>query len=141
MILGAPSSGNNAPERKNTGMIMKFMINWNPCISWSLDAIAVPKAVKSIAIRNIKPNAIMTIDRFSGLNHTSIEIKNTMIHCNDATLAQPSVLPIMILYLETGATKVSLRKPNCLSQITSIPLNMAVKRMLIAMMPGARNSM
>ena len=140
MAFGNPSSGNKAPERKNTGMIIKFIINWNHCISSSFDAIAVPKAVKSIAIKNINQNAMITMDRFTGLNHTNIEMKKTIIPCNDATVAPPSVLPIIILYLETGATKVSLRNPNCLSQITSIPLNIAVKRMLIAIIPGARNS-
>jgi len=80
------------------------------------------------------------MDRFSGLNPIAIEMRNTTTHCNDATVAPPSVLPIMILYLETGATKVSLRNPNCLSRMTSIPLNMAVNRILMAMIPGARNS-
>jgi hypothetical protein len=140
IIFGAPSNGNNAPERKNVGMMMKFIMSWNHCISSSFDATAVPKAVKSTAIKNMNPNATTTMDRLSGLNPISIEMKNTMIPCNEATVAPPSVLPNMILYLETGATNVSLRNPNCLSRITSIPLNIAVKRILMAMMPGARNS-
>ena len=78
--------------------------------------------------------------RSVGLNPIPIAMKKTMIPCNEATVAPPSVLPIMIVYLETGATKVSLRNQNCLSQITSIPLNIALKRILIAMMPGAKNS-
>ena len=85
-------------------------------------------------------NDITTMPRLSGLNPIVIEIRNTTIPCKDATVAPPKVLPIMILYLATGATKVSLRKPNCLSRITSIPLNIAVNKMLIAMIPGARNS-
>jgi len=40
---------------------------------------------------------------------------------------------------ETGATRVSFRKPNWRSQMISIPLNTAVKRMPMVTMPGARN--
>ena len=139
MPLANPSRGKSAPERKNIGMMTKFIINWNACISSSLDAIAVPSAVNNIAIKNIKINETSTIIILTGLNPMSIDINKTIIPCIKATVAPQIVLPNIILYLETGATKLSLRNPNCLSRMTSIPLNMAVKRILIAMIPGARN--
>ena len=40
---------------------------------------------------------------------------------------------------ETGATRVSLRKPNCRSQIIECQKISAVKMMLIPTMPGAKN--
>ena len=46
-----------------------------------------------------------------------------------ATVAPPSVRPNMMVKRETGATKVSFRNPNCLSQIISMPEKIAVKRM------------
>jgi hypothetical protein len=69
------------------------------------------------------------------------EINKTKMPCKKATVAPPKVLPNIILNLETGATKVSFKKPNCLSQITSMPLYIAVNIMLIAIIPGARNWM
>ena len=108
-------------------------------MSSNLDAMAVPNAVNKSAIKNIKTNPTITKDRSVGLKPTSIEIRKTTTPCIDATVAPPSVLPIIILYLETGATKVSFKNPNCLSRITSIPLNIAVNKILIAIIPGARN--
>ena len=140
MAFANPASGNNAPERKNIGMMTKFIINENACISSILDAIAVPKAAKSIAIKNIKTKASNARGILTGLNPIAMEIKKTTIPWNDATVAPPNVLPIIILYLATGATKLSLRNQNCLSQMTSIPLNMAVNKTLMMMIPGARNS-
>jgi len=58
-----------------------------------------------------------------------------------ATVAPPKVLPSIISNLETGATNVSFKKPNCLSQIISIPEKTAAKRMLMAITPGVKNWM
>jgi hypothetical protein len=138
---GKLSKGNNAHERKNNGITRKFITNWNPCISSINDAIAVPKAVKSNDIRNMNKNATISIHRFSGMNPTANEIRRTRIHWKIAMLEPPSVLPIMILSLDTGATRISLRNPNCLSRITSIPAKSDVNKMLMQMIPGARNSM
>jgi hypothetical protein len=46
----------------------------------------------------------------------------------------------MISVLEIGATKVSLRKPNRRSHITSSPEKIVVKRIAMAIIPGARKS-
>ena len=56
-----------------------------------------------------------------------------------AIVAPPSVRPTMICRRGTGATSVSLRKPNCRSQSRPIPEKIDVNRMPIAMTPGATN--
>jgi hypothetical protein len=56
-----------------------------------------------------------------------------------AAVATPSILPAKIEILLIGATNISFIKPNCLSQITEIPRNMAVKRSDCAIIPGRRN--
>jgi hypothetical protein len=39
---------------------------------------------------------------------------------------------------ETGAARVSFRKPNCRSKMSSIPEKMEEKRIVMPTMPGAR---
>ena len=51
---GKPSSGNKAPERKNNGMIKKFIIKENACMSSSNEAMVVPMAVNNTAIMIMK---------------------------------------------------------------------------------------
>ena len=63
---GASSSGNNAPERKNSGITKKFMISWNPCISFNGDAIAIPRAVNKTATKNITGSAKTTPPQLCG---------------------------------------------------------------------------
>ena len=64
-----------------------------------------------------------------------------MIPCIRATVAPPSVRPIMMVRRGTGATSTSFRKPNWRSQISSMPEKIAVNRIDIPMTPGARNWM
>ena len=56
-----------------------------------------------------------------------------------AAVLSPSILPINILKRDMGATRISFMKPNSLSQITLIPMNMAVNRSVWPMIPGNRN--
>jgi len=39
---GNPESGKRAPERKNIGIIRKFITTWNPCIDFMVEASATP---------------------------------------------------------------------------------------------------
>ena len=54
-------------------------------------------------------------------------------------VAPPAVWPSMISSLDTGATSVSFKNPNCLSQMIWMPEKIEVKSTLIATMPGTRN--
>jgi hypothetical protein len=56
-----------------------------------------------------------------------------------ATVAPPSVRPTMISIRETGATSVSLRKPNCRSHSIAIPEKTELKSTVIPTTPGAMN--
>ncbi len=56
-----------------------------------------------------------------------------------AVVAAPEVRPIMMCSRGTGATSVSLRKPNCRSHRSAMPENMAENSTVIEMMPGAMN--
>src|SRR3989442_1265705 len=58
-----------------------------------------------------------------------------------ATVAPPSVRPIMIARRGTGATKVSFRNPNWRSHSIAIPENMAVNSTVMPITPGAMNWM
>ena len=101
----------------------------------------VPRAVKVVAISAMKRMAMgkreMLWIRKSATKQTLI----TMSPCTRAVVAPPNVRPVMIEIRETGATSVSLRKPNCRSQIKSIPENMELKRTVIPITPGAINWM
>ncbi len=118
---------------------MKFMINGNACISATLLANAVPNAVKMNARRNMKTRANGTNVRSTGLNPITIVIRRTRIPWMNATVAPPSVLPRKMLNREEGDTNVSFRNPSCLSQITSIPENIDANRIVIPIIPGAKN--
>ena len=42
---GSLLTGYMAPERKNIGIMMKFMITWKPCMLLSRDATTMPSPV------------------------------------------------------------------------------------------------
>ncbi len=54
-------------------------------------------------------------------------IAKTIMPCKNASVLSPTIFPRKIVNLETGATRISFMKPNSLSQMTFIPMNMAVK--------------
>jgi hypothetical protein len=53
-----------------------------------------------------------------------------------ASVLFPSIFPRNIELLDIGATSISFRKPNSLSQITETPMNIDVKSIVWAMIPG-----
>ena len=110
-------------------------------MSSSFDERATPNALNRNAMRNMKIRAVMSPSAEAGRKPTISAIMKTMIPWAVATVAPPRVLPNIICERFTGATKVSLRKPNCLSQITSMPANIDVNRIDIAITPGTRKSM
>ncbi len=66
--------GNSAPERKSSGIMRKFMIRLNPCISFSLEAMASPSPMKAMEIRIMKASAIITPAADIGLKPITKEI-------------------------------------------------------------------
>ena len=106
-------------------------------MSLSSEPIVVPRAVKKKAIININSSASGSILQ-SILNPKKIAMIKTRIPWNKEVVAPPSVLPIIIFKRETGETRVSFKKPNCLSQMTSIPVKTAENRIVIEIIPGER---
>ncbi len=137
--FGSPAKGKMAPERKKRGMTIKFMISWKPCMSDRTEAIAVPKAVNKIAMSRMKMKAVKIGVIEASLKPAIKEIIKTKKPWQTEMVAPPKVRPIMMFILETGATRVSFKKPNCLSQIISMPEKIAENKTLMAIMPGARN--
>jgi hypothetical protein len=138
-MLGAVERGKIEPERKKSGITTKFIIIGKACISVRREAIAVPSAVKKYEVRNINPSAGNIIRGSLIRKPTMKEIISTAKPWRTATVAPPKVRPNIILNRETGATIVSFKNPNCLSQISSIPPNIAVKTIAIDIIPGAKN--
>ena len=86
-----------------------------------MEAITVPKLANTNAIKNIKTKPKIKDVNLVILKPKSKETRKTKKPWKEEVVAPPKILPKIILYLDTGATKVSLIKPNCLSQIKSIP--------------------
>ncbi len=106
--------------------------------------IKLPKfhpIIKIKAIKAMNTNATGNNRKFSTLNPNKKEIPKTINPCKIATVAPPKVRPSIICHRGTGATKVSFRKPNCLSQITLIPEKIAKNKILIETIPGTKNCM
>ena len=135
---GAFVSGNKAPERKNIGTTMKFITSWKPCISSILDAIAIPVAVNATPIEIMNKKAIKIPDP-KGIPPTNVVIINMNVPWISEVVAPPIVWPSIIEVLDTGAIRVSFKKPNCLSQMIWIPENILVNRIVIETIPGAMN--
>jgi len=92
-------------------------------------AMIKPIQVKPIVISIITGSAKPTAVNVRG---TPIITPNTitMIPWKMAAVPIPNILPIKMDILPMGATSISFIKPNCLSQITDIPRNILVKRIV-----------
>ncbi len=115
------------------------MMSWNPCMSWMIEPSAMPSAAKTMATRAMRPRASGTAATWSGRNPAPRHTANTSRPWMTATVAPPSVRPIMISRRGTGATSVSFRKPNCRSHSIAMPEKTDVNRMVMAITPGAMN--
>ena len=135
---GSPVSGNNEPDKKNNGITKKFIISWKPCISFNCEAIPVPSAVNNSEINSIIKMAGKINSQFTGRKPKIMANTITTKPWKVAMVAPPKVLPIIILKRDTGATIVSFKNPNCLSQISAMPEKIAVKIMLMPIMPGTK---
>src|SRR6266571_2102112 len=80
-----------------------------------------------------------TAKMLPGRNPAMRVTKKISVPCSTATVAPPSVRPIMIARRGTGATRVSLRNPNWRSHSMAIPENIAVNSTVMPITPGAMN--
>jgi len=137
--LAALSSGKYAVERNVAGIMMRFIIRENACGSSILEAKAIPSPTAK--------NAVSDIMNRPGINPIRlISAPNRMLIARIVSpwiiemVAPPRVLPTTIENLLTGATKISFRNPNCLSQIIDTPANIDANTIERAAIPGARKS-
>ena len=108
-------------------------------MSCNTEPTAVPIAVHMIAISTMNNSANGDSGGWAGRKPAARQTRKTMLPWINATVALPSVRPSTISSRDTGATKVSFRKPKWRSQMIPMPLKTAVNRMPIVTIPGARN--
>ena len=133
------SKGKIAPLKKNIGMTIKFAMVPKPSKEVIREAIKSPREVMEKAIRSItgKARAILVI---------LIEIpkigmnRRTKQPWIQATIAPLAAFPTAIVILEIGATNISFKNPNSLSQITEIAERNEANNKLSATIPGNRYS-
>lgn len=94
-IFGMLFKGNKVPDKKNKGIIKKFIIMGKDCISSNLEAMEIPKAVNAKDIKNIKSKAKGAKIQL-GENPKNKVIIKTIKPCITATVAPPNVFPIII---------------------------------------------
>ena len=130
--------GKKAPLSKNIGIIKKFMIKLNPSKDSMRDAINNPREVKAKEARNIRSSTSITIKT----------VRRTPTKGESASMIPPwimdwkhpdSVFPTATDVLDTGATRISRKKPNCRSQIMETAEKTLVKRTVMPMIPGNKN--
>lgn len=141
MILshsGAPCKGKKAPLKKINGKIMKFII------IPKLSKVSISEAI--IKPMLTKPKEIMIIKKIETRNEFRVTgmpmIKDKLriiIPWIKAVVQPPKAFPVNIDVLEIGATSISFKKPNSLSQITETPEAMEIPTRDIATIPGNKN--
>jgi hypothetical protein len=137
---GSPDSGKSAPDRKNIGIISKFITTWKPCIDFMVEASATPKEESPKASTAASGIIVSTVRRLSFTPTNGARIRR-MRPWIMACVVPPRALPMATDERSMGATSTSLRKPNSRSQTIDIAPKMAVNRMAMPMMPGYMNWM
>ena len=117
--------GNSAPLKKNRGRLM------NVCMAPKFSRLPMklamirPMLTRPNVIRSITGRATSSVRGLKGMPIRNPKMK-TIMPCSRAAVLSPSILPIKMLNRDMGATSISFMKPNSLSQITLMPMNMAV---------------
>jgi hypothetical protein len=127
--------GNIAPLKKNIGIITKLEITPKPSKEVIRAAITIPRLVQTKARKNIKVRSknrwvkgIFILIRGAKAKTKSPSIK--------ATVEPLKVLPSTMEVRGIGATRISLKKPNSLSQIMLMVDCIAAKIRFITIIPG-----
>jgi len=133
-------SGKRAPDRKNIGIIRKFITTWKPCSDFIEDARATPNVESPNASTAASGMSSMIVRKLSltpTKGASTRRIKPWII----AWVVLPSAFPIATADRSMGATRTSFRKPNSRSQTIDIAPKIAVNRIAMPMMPGYTNWM
>jgi hypothetical protein len=92
--------------------------------------LTIPKEVINMITTDIKNECAV---RGMPIKKDKLKIMSPWIK---AVVQPPKALPMKIDVLETGATRISFKKPNSLSQITDIPLEIDIVTKDMATIPG-----
>ena len=133
-------SGKRAPDRKNIGIIRKFITTWKPWSDFIIDAMATPNEASPKARIAASGISSRTVSRFRFTptkGARTSRIKPWIM----AWVVPPSALPMATAQRSIGATRTSFKKPNSRSQTIDIAPKMALNRIDIPMMPGYMNWM
>jgi len=127
--------GNIAPLKKNIGIITKLEITPKPSKEVILAAITIPRLVQTKATKNIKGRSKKRWGKgmLILINGAKAKTKSPSIK---ATVEPLKVLPSTMEVRGIGATRISLKNPNSLSQIMLMVDCIAAKIRFIAIIPG-----
>jgi len=127
--------GNIAPLKKNIGIITKLEITPKPSKEVMRAAITIPILVQTKAMRNINGKSRMRLSKgmWILINGAKAKTKRPSIK---ATVEPLRALPKTMELRGMGATRISLKKPNSLSQIILIVEIIAAKIRFMAIIPG-----
>jgi len=120
---------------KNMGIITRLMMKLKPSMLVINEAISSPMQTSPIEMRIIVGISI-TKDIGDRWTPTKNESGNRIAPWMRALVPLPSALPMTIEVRETGATIISLKKPNSLSHIMEIPEKTEVNKRVMPIMPG-----
>ena len=132
---GRLSRGKTAPLKKNMGIIMKLDMTPNPSKEVIRAAITIPRLVQTNAIRNIngKSKESWATEIFIFISGANAMTNRPSIN---ATVEPLKAFPMTIELRGMGATRISRRKPNSLSQMILMVDIMAAKMRFMAIIPG-----
>lgn len=132
---GRLSIGNIAPLKKNIGIITKLEITPKPSKEVIRAAITIPRLVQTKAIRNINGKSKSRLNKgmFILIKGAKTRTKRPSIK---ATVEPLKAFPRTIELRGMGATRISRKKPNSLSQIILIVDIIAANIRFIAIIPG-----
>ncbi len=114
------------------------MIRLNPDISFIFEEKASPRPMKVAAIRTMNTRENRNPARLGIVIPMSIPATSMIKACRMPVVKPPAVRPRTMAILLTGATIISFKKPNSLSQRTERPAKVAEKSNVMPMIPGVR---
>src|SRR6516164_814555 len=136
---GILSRGNMDPDKKKSGTTKKFVTAIK--LGMSLTTAPTAELKLTIAKESMQANnkEINKAGQLCGWKPKMRAIINKTMPWITPIVAPPSAPPSMTFVLETGATRVSFKNPNCLSKRILAPQKIEVNKMVWAMTPGTMN--
>ncbi len=135
---GTLVNGKKAPDRKNIGNTSTCIMIPNPSVEFISEAISNPIPEMANARRIIRAIIPGTANGCMAIFTSGLRTSSRM-PCSEAMEVAPRILPVTMAIRETGATRISFRKPNSRSQTVETVEKKATLITLIATIPGNIN--